>query len=324
MTTIFSISTKTFSHTTLRRCVLGAAFLLVMVNLQSCRTAAISATALDLNNYQTGKTLAQEKLAVTTVLAYTPSVISGVSNLSHGQVGKYVSAIPTALTAQVGCELPLAKTWQTGGFMQLSSTTLLDWDAGLRGYIKKELTDSLSPFSASILTGASIQWGTESRTKDVSYPPLWYNGPPLAQFSPNRDTTITITDSEISSQVNRIHIALPMSWRIQGDSTTQSYFTSTEYWTDICITPAIHLVHQNVYLQDSSYSMISSNRVETRTPTKFAGTRHIITPYIIPSLSIGVCFHASVADIFPEVTVAWTNNALTFGAGISIRGILSK
>lgn len=322
----FTTSTKTFSRTILCRCVLGAACLLVIVGLQSCRTAAISATALDLNNYQTGRTLPQDKLAVTSVFAYAPGLLSTISGPSNGQVGQSISSLPAALTTQLGCELPLAGTWQAGAFTQLSCTNFpFDWDAGLRAYVKKEVTDTLSPFDASILVGAGIQWGTKSRREDIVLRPVlpWGIEPPIFSL---RDTTITITviSSEISSQVNRVHVALPMSWRIQANSTSQSHSAFTDSWTDICITPAVHLVHQNIYLQDSSYNLILRNRLETRTTTVFAGTRHIITPYIIPSLSFGACLRSTAGEFFPEATIAWANNALTFGVGVYIRGLLSK
>ncbi|MBL7991383.1 MAG: hypothetical protein JNN25_08095 [Candidatus Kapabacteria bacterium] len=315
MTTIINIKTSIYQLPRSFRGVIVLLCLLVMVGLQSCRTAAISATALDLNNYQTGKVISQEKIAFSGTLAYTPSVLGRAYSDNS-----YPSAFLYALNAQIGCELPFAKTWQTGAFLQMSATTLIDWDAGFRAYIKKELTDSLSSFSTSILIGGSIQWGTEADTRNIIYP---FHVPTPYFFNPSRDTIITMTESKISSQTNRVHLALPMSWRIPADSATRanSYFVSTEYWTDICITPAVHLVHQNIYLQDSSYKSIWLRGIKTITPKEFA-ERHIITPYLIPSLSIGACFHTSFAQIFPEITVAWANSTPMYGLGISFRGFL--
>lgn len=292
--------------------------MLVMVGLQSCRTYAISATALDLNNYQTGKTLTQGESAISTQIAYAPSVIGYVSGKGE------ITFLPMAAVAVTSAEFGVLDDINIGLAGQISSTRLfLDMDAGLRGYIKKGLTDTLSPFAASVLIGTSIQWGTTARTKDVGNSQCW-GCPPPNPFYLSRDTIITMTDSKISSQVNRVHIALPTSWRIWADSSAQPYFSPTKNWTDICVTPALHLVHQNIYLQDSSYKMIWRNRAAITTPTEFVGTRHIVTPYIIPSLSIGACFRVSVAEIFPEATIARANNAITFGAGISIRGLFSK
>jgi hypothetical protein len=328
MTTIISIETSKYQLSTAFRCVLGAACLLVTVSLQGCRTAAISATALDLNNYQTGKTLPVGTMATLEQIAYTPSVISEVNfgGVNNGFVTQGITPIPIAVSTTFGFELGIAKNWQAGITLLASSTVFpLDLDAGFRGHLKTELTDSLSSFSVSILLGGGIQWGTASRTQDNVVLPRYGVPDNLLFFGIFRDTVLTMIDSKISSQVNRINLAIPMSWNLLKDSIKADLYAAPPE-IDICITPGLQLVNQHSYLQDSSYTAAWNwrNKTLTKGLVQDAGMREIYRPYFIPSLSIGLNSKTSALNIFPEFTASWTNNGFTFGFGICIRQIAIK
>jgi hypothetical protein len=279
-----------------------------MVGLQSCRTAAISATALDLNNYQTGKTLKQGEIAPIVQMAYAPSIIGSVGGTQA------ITALPVAVAAMTGVEFGIAHGWSVGLAGQLSSTRLfLDMDAGFKGFVKTALTDATAPVSIALLLNCGILWGTESSTKEIRYgiftPPM-----PISMNG-------TITHGEISSQANRVGLALPVSWTaIKPDSLAQATSYTVLPDIDIIITPGLHLVHQNLYLKDTVFIV----RNFQLTPVSDLGARTVSQSYVIPSLSIGLAWAVSAAQIFPEATVSWTNIGLVFGLGFCIRGFLPR
>jgi len=313
MTTIINIETSTYQLPLSFRWVLVLPCLLVMGSLQSCRTAAISATALDLNNYQTGKTLQQGEITTTVQMAYAPSVIGYV-----GGTG-YISQLPMAVVALTGIELGVSQGWTIGLAGQISSTTLLlDMDAGFKGFVKTALTDSASPIALALLLNGGILWGTESNTKDVRNYSMWPFGAPI---EPLRDPSM-ITHTAISSQVNRLGIALPMSWTaFRVDSIAQAASYSLLSDVDLIVTPSFTVIHQNLFLQDSSYRLTSYPYLLI--PLQ-SSSRMVRESYLIPSLSIGLSWNVASAQIFPELTASWTKTSLTFGFGICFRAILAK
>ncbi len=313
MTRIINLETNKNQLSTVIRCLLGGLCLVMMGSLQSCRTAAISATALDLNNYQTGKSLQHGEITTTVQMAYAPSVIGYA-----GGTG-YISQLPMAVATLTGIELGVSQGWTIGLAGQISSTTLfLDMDAGFKGFVKTALTDSASPIAAALLLNGGILWGTESNTKDVRNYSMWPFGPTI---EPLRDPSM-ITHTAISSQVNRLGIALPMSWTaFRVDSIAQAASYSLLSDVDVIVTPSFTVIHQNLFLQDSSYRLTADPYLLI---PLHSSSRMVRESYLIPSLSIGLSWNVASAQIFPELAASWTKTGLTFGFGICFRSIIAK
>lgn len=305
MTTIFTISTQTFSRTTLLRWLLGAACLLVMVGMQSCRTAAISATALDLNNYQTGKTLPQNTMAAFVQVASAPSVIAGMGY--DGSVSQSISSL--AFTAMVGIEASVADGWDISAAGQCSATNLfLDGDAGFKASLKKALTDSHSFIAASLLLTGGVLWGSESRLSQIYVPRDFFTQQPL------QPQTSFVRDHSITSQLHRIGIALPMSRTVQPNAHALPEYSSLQADIDIVLTPAVHFVSQNMLVRDEPLFYGSQGQRPTQ-----ANIREFNRLYVVPSLSFGLNWQTAPVHIFPEFTLGWANQGLTFGIGVSLR-----
>ncbi len=294
MTTIINIETSKYQRSTAFRWVFVLACLLVTVSLQSCRTAAISATALDLNNYQTGKTLPKGKIAASIQAAAVPSVVAGVAY--NATVSQSISG--STVTAILSLEANLTDGLDAGVAGQFSTTTFfLDGDAGCKGFIKTALTNPQSPIAASLMMNGGVLWGAQSSLSGI-YVPRDFFGYPLVK------TDFTINRS-IQSQLNRIGIAVPISWAAQHNAIALSGTSSLSLDMDIVITPAVHLVNQNATVQDEfSYAL-----------------REFHKTYIIPSLSFGLNYNTSPVHFFPEITVGWANKNLTIGLGVCIRSV---
>ena len=229
MATIFTISTKNLSHTTSLRCVLGLAYLLVMVSGCSYpQIAATSVNVMDIGNYQSARTL---KYGIGTIRVEMPKFLTaqtGILNVS----GK-ATTLNLAIGGGLALEMSATDYWQFGISANVSTRFIemygFTGDGGYSFFTKAQLPvfQAEGPIVALMLDYTTLVGNRSSGAvvlrngKAESAPLSWFNDAPNRAV-PIMPPTITMLDTgkrwSVSSTLQRVGISVPVSFRVSPNS----------------------------------------------------------------------------------------------------------
>ena len=298
MTTIFTISTQTFSRTTSLRCMLGVACLLVMVS--GCRSAVTTQASVALNTYQTPETLPAGNVGGRVFgLGFTSSMGAALES-------RQLQFTPAAMgTGGVDIEVGLGKGWDIG-CMARYDANFLDASASIRPYAKVRFTEDNAPLTAAILFGSEFIQGSSSNSSQIYVPvSLFYQPMPLI---PLFDTTITSSASSLSSNALRISVSVPI------------IFAAGKYNnTTFILHPGLHYWEQHITRSETiTTKRYSANSIPTGAPQIVSENRNNkdISRYVIPSISLSVRGQVDGYMIQPEITFAPVGRNLLWNFGL--------
>lgn len=307
MTTIFTISTKNFPRTTVRRCVLGVVFLLVMVGLQSCRSAVSTQSSVALNTYQTPHTLSAGGGGFRLLnLGFT-------SSLGATLQPQKIEFAPAVMMGLVGfdVELGLGKGWDIGCMARLDAN-FLDASASVRPYAKFRFTEDNAPLTAALLFGSEFVQGSSSNSSEIYKPiPIWGPDPSNLVYPILTNTIITTSVRSLSSSAFRIFVSVPIIF-------AKPKYASTTF----IVHPGLHYWQQRI-TQSDTLTTTSYGSMRTGIPQSIISeirSTDSVSRYLIPSISLSL----SGGQVFnvnfqPELTLALTREDILWNFGISLQ-----